>query len=1044
MTWVFALSGSFIAAIIGAHYTLLGTLLGFSFGLLLSSSSRIKKLESHLTELQLQINQLQKKPHKSDNNIAEPASNTSDDVKEIPPKKISYLKPQSEIRRSLIVDESKEVEKKATDDPWFSETQKPIKPELESEPVPESTEDKAPEFKPAFKEIEPSAADKLFSFIWRWFTDGNTFVRVGIVILFIGVSFLLNLAIENNLISIELRLAAVTAFAIFLLSIGWRLREKREHYALLIQGGAVGLLYLTIFASFSLYDVLPSSVAFVFLILIVILSAMLAILQNALSLVLFGVIGGFLAPILTSTGSNNYIGLFSFYTLLNAGIFAIAWFRAWKILNLVGFTFTFSISAFWGASSYHPDNFSTIEPFLILFFLFYVGIAILYATRRSVDFKDYVDGTLIFGTPIIAFGMQASIVHHYQYGIAISAFVMGGFYLAIAYGCWKTLGEKLRFLSETLLAVAVIFATLAIPFAVGGATTSAAWAVEATGVLWVSIRQGQHFRRVFALLLQFLAGLALLFDSTVYQPQAFLNSSFMGVLIITVCAGLSSWMLYQPFEDRREYEKNLSSWIFIYGLFWLFGGYEYQIDTHKTLIGYHDKLILFLTLLTNALLTKLSLRLSWTTANKAALWMLLPLFIVAFAIVSENSHPWKDYGFLLWTLALGIYFFTLKTSKSLKDSTNLNLHLLTTLLIHCLLFQEGTSNLLRGASLLSLLFYYLYQRYQWKQMSANALFLLPVMLFLTVNILFSNNAHPFDLSDSFIGLNTIEGGYFLWTFAFFSLYFLYHQFDKRVENLNILPTFYALALLLLAVLITWESAWHFTLNVPYLNGWHIALFPITSIAALWLIMDKKIASFKRHDEAYFKIASPVFILYLLIWTISNFNAEASAQPLPWLPFANPAELLQIIVFITLIRFTFVCPEKYLSTTTKRSVYISLSLLIFIWLNFVLLRTLHYWGGLSWSASLWNQAITQTCLSIFWTLTGLGFALFATHKQKRSLWIVGSVLLGIVVIKLLLFDMSSHNSIERIISFIGVGVLLMAIGYFTPLPPAKKDEQDAEI
>ncbi|NOQ35175.1 MAG: DUF2339 domain-containing protein, partial [Methylococcaceae bacterium] len=479
MQWIFMLIGAFLGAVVDEDYALAGAFVGFVFGHFISVPRRIKKLELRLDDLQLELNQLkhQASTKTKVDKVTEPPPQTA---AEPPPQEtsdehVSFIKPQ-------VVETKVETSEQ---DPWFSDNKEKEKEKTEKkEPKVEFVEPEA-----VYKEIEPTAIEKLFQFIWSWFTDGNTFVRVGIVILFIGVSFLLNFAIDKGFIPIELRLAAVSGFAIFLLSIGWKLREKRVSYALLIQGGGVGLLYLTIFASFSLYKVLPAPIAFGFLVIIVVLSAILAIQQNALSLALFGVIGGFLAPILTSTGSNNYIGLFSFYALLNAGILAIAWHKAWKVLNLVGFSFTFSISSFWGASRYQPENFSTIEPFLILFFLFYVGIAILYASRRAVNFKDYVDGTLIFGTPIIAFGMQAAIVSHYEYGVAISAFVTGAFYLILARWCWKNLGENLRFLSETLLSVSVIFATLAIPFAVGGATTSGAWAVEATGILWVSIRQ---------------------------------------------------------------------------------------------------------------------------------------------------------------------------------------------------------------------------------------------------------------------------------------------------------------------------------------------------------------------------------------------------------------------------------------------------------------------------------------------------------------------------------------------------------------------------
>ena len=75
--------------------------------------------------------------------------------------------------------------------------------------------------------------------------------------------------------------------------------------------------------------------------------------------------------------------------------------------SLVGFVFTFLISCFWGYRYYRPELFATTEPFLVLYFLFYQAIAILYASRQATDLKGLVDGTLVFGVPVVVFAMQA-------------------------------------------------------------------------------------------------------------------------------------------------------------------------------------------------------------------------------------------------------------------------------------------------------------------------------------------------------------------------------------------------------------------------------------------------------------------------------------------------------------------------------------------------------------------------------------------------------------------------------------------------------------
>src|SRR5262245_37903220 len=89
------------------------------------------------------------------------------------------------------------------------------------------------------------AAPREPPFVWRWLMGGNTLVRAGVVVLFFGVAFLLKYAYEHTHVPIELRLMGVALGAVALLGIGWRLRLKRPGYALALQGGGVGVLYLT-------------------------------------------------------------------------------------------------------------------------------------------------------------------------------------------------------------------------------------------------------------------------------------------------------------------------------------------------------------------------------------------------------------------------------------------------------------------------------------------------------------------------------------------------------------------------------------------------------------------------------------------------------------------------------------------------------------------------------------------------------------------------------------------------------------------------------
>jgi uncharacterized membrane protein len=76
------------------------------------------------------------------------------------------------------------------------------------------------------------------------------------------------------------------------------------------------------------------------------------------------------------------------------------------------------------------------------------------------------------------------------------------------------------------------------------------------------------------------------------------------------------------------------------------------------------------------------------------------------------------------------------------------------------------------------------------------------------------------------------------------------------------------------------------------------------------------------------------------------------------------------------------------------------------------------------------------------LLALVAMVFATRRATRTLWIVGAALMAIVVAKLFLVDLAAAGTVERIVSFIVVGVLMLLIGYFSPVPPSKPEATPA--
>ncbi|MEP7329942.1 MAG: DUF2339 domain-containing protein, partial [Betaproteobacteria bacterium] len=293
--------------------------------------------------------------------------------------------------------------------------------------------------------------------VWAWITGGNLLTRVGVVILFFGVAFLLRYFAEMITVSIEVKLTGVALAGGALIAGGMWLARRRPGYGISLAGAGAGILYLTTYAALRLYEVLPPVVALVLLVAIALLTVGLAVRSDAQPLAGLAIAGGFLAPFLVASTEPSPLPLFSYFAVLNAAIFVLAWLRSWRALNVLGFIFTFMLGLVWGHQFYRPQHFAIVQPFLVLFFLFYVTIAVLYAARAPLRTRAPVDGLLVFGVPLIGFALQTGLVRDQRYGAAISAFVLAAFYGVLAASLCKRKEAGLALLSRAFLVLAIIF-----------------------------------------------------------------------------------------------------------------------------------------------------------------------------------------------------------------------------------------------------------------------------------------------------------------------------------------------------------------------------------------------------------------------------------------------------------------------------------------------------------------------------------------------------------------------------------------------------------
>ncbi|GGJ99058.1 DUF2339 domain-containing protein [Luteimonas terricola] len=421
----------------------------------------------------------------------------------------------------------------------------------------------------------PDPFDRFAAAVRRWFTEGNVPVKVGVLVLLAGVAALLRYASNQGWLTlpIGLRLAAIAAAALAALAFAWRKRHSHRSFALAVQGGAIGVLLLVVFAAFKLHGLLPAGAAFAISVGLVAALGALAVLQGSRTLAVLGILAGFMAPVWLSTGSGNHVVLFSYYALLNAAIFAIACLRPWRELNLLGFAFTWGIGVAWGVLAYNPSKFATTQPFLLLFFAFYLLLPILYARRRPPGRRDVVDGCLLFGTPLIAFSLQAALLEGERTQLALCAVALAAIYAALAW--WQRRGPH-AVLAEAYVLLAGGFATLAVPLALSARATAAVFAVEGAALVWLGLRTARGLPRWAGTGLQLAAALSFAIGVAGHSQDApvLANARFTGALLLALAGFASAW--WYRGAGRTPAALAFYAW----GLAWWLGNAVHEAETH--------------------------------------------------------------------------------------------------------------------------------------------------------------------------------------------------------------------------------------------------------------------------------------------------------------------------------------------------------------------------------------------------------------------------------------------------------------------------------
>ena len=814
----------------------------------------------------------------------------------------------------------------------------------------------------------------------NWLLGGNTVLRLGLLMLFVGLAFLAKFSIEHALLPPELRLAGIGLVGLVLFGLGWRKRGSADHgtFSLSLQGGGVGVLYLTVFAAYRLYHLLPAGATFGLLALLCVFSTAIALLQNAQAMAFIGFFGAFAAPVLASSGQGDHVGLFSYYLLLNTGIVAVAALRAWRPLNLLGFFATFGIASAWGVLQYRTEHLGTTLPFLAAFFAQYLLAAWWYAQRHGLPSQRAVDATLVFGNPLVSMGLLTHMVWHIPYASAAAALGLAAWYLVV--GVWtmrRHTGPAARWLVECCVALVLGFAILAVPLALDGRWISAVWAAEGAAVFWIGMRQQRWLARLTGSALQGLAALSYLQSMDLGQASALplTHPSFVGAALLAASALAIAWLVHRSdgsADPRTPWSKpylNLEQhWPQVMGavgfLWWQWAMWFVILklpagttDTWFALPG--PPALMVLAWVLSAWLAHLLARPERQKPLTAAAYParlnmpLLLLMALCELYVAGSVEPGGTWS--IWTLMLGMAVYVPTGAVWWLWPVLLVAHLHT----------------LRHVD-------HLAPRQVWSWTHSASVWLLMLL-----------------------------GGNLLY---------------RGVLAADLWHTAWATVTMLSA-----GSAVLLVLGSQRLSQ------PLSPARQRWPLQHQAYAYLWRG-------AAPVAALLMLGALGVAVSSPGNTAPLPYVPLLNPTDLslgLALAVTALWARHVRASELPLPALARHRGLDAAWAAVAFVVINTVWLRVAHHFGGVSWGAkALFESFLVQAGYSLLWTLLALMLMLTAHRRQTRTLWMGGAALLGLTVAKLLLIDLSNRGGGERIVTFIGVGVLMLVIGYFAPLPPAQ--------
>lgn len=426
---------------------------------------------------------------------------------------------------------------------------------------------------------------------------GGWLNRIGIVAIIFGTAFFLKYAFDNQWIGVTGRIILGFIAGLTMIGGGEVLKKKYPIYAFGLSGGGIAILYLTTYASYALYTLIPQLFAYAVMLLITAAAILLSVRYDALPIAVLGLVGGFLTPLLLeSTGGvqielNKMIKLYTYIALLDLGILGVAYFKRWPVLNILSFFITWIYASSMVLNQGFFTNFKGIELIVALIYLtvFFLIFAITPTFTALYSSNKYGASEIVLSlaNPALYFLLSYSLLlTHYSEFLGLFAAVMAALYLAFGYIVKKINPERtLSGPALVYLGIGLTFATLVIPLQLKQHWITVGWAAESVIIAWVGFKMKNARVRVSGAMILILAMVGAMtiggygwYDS--YLP--IFNKAFLASLIVIAATFTFAYLyLRNPVqEDSPDIEA--SNFYIVVGCILIF------LTMNKEIISYFN------------------------------------------------------------------------------------------------------------------------------------------------------------------------------------------------------------------------------------------------------------------------------------------------------------------------------------------------------------------------------------------------------------------------------------------------------------------------